>query len=584
MARRCARGSGDRTGARPVEPLIAARAVLVARASAQAGAIMTGAWVGLLVLRRPAQRGHRRRRGDTAAAALGAGRRVGAGRRRRCGCSTAAAPRTTRPTAPGRTTARHRTRAIAAAPAHLRRPRLGSRPWRSRPLTCPPPAASGATVLGTVVGLVVFGVCGLVVLGLVSGSIGVGAVLVGALCALVPVGPVVWAFLWVDRWEPEPPRTLLFAFLWGACVAALSALLINSSAVLVADAVLGQGSGDVLGASVIAPIVEEGVKGAFVVGLLIFRRREFDGIVDGIVYAGLVGAGFAFTENILYMGRAFAEDGRADRAGRRRARGAHPARGPLAVRAPAVHVDDRHRLRARRGQPLGGGPGAVRAGRILRWRWCCTRCGTARRRWAAARRSWGSTSSSWCRCSSPWSVLVAWQRRREQRTVARPAARRSRMAGWIAPSEVALLSTLAGRNRWRRAVRQRSGKDAAKAVSEYQTAVTELAFLRARMGRGAVGPQAWEWHNERLVRPGRRAGAGDGAAGGADRGLAASAALGLGAAAPATARLAPEPVAAARLERRAARWRVEPTTRRGRLGPATRLNPTRPRWRDGEPG
>ena len=228
----------------------------------------------------------------------------------------------------------------------------------------PTPGRQRRAVLGTVAGLVVFGVCGLVVLGLVSGSIGVGAVLVGAVCALVPVGPVVWAFLWVDRWEPEPPRTLLFAFLWGACVAALSALLINSSAVLVADAVLGQGSGDVLGASVIAPIVEEGVKGAFVVGLLIFRRREFDGIVDGIVYAGLVGAGFAFTENILYMGRAFAESG-----GLVGQDGGVLAvlilRGrPLAVRAPAVHVDDRHRLRARRGQPLGGGPRAVRAGRI----------------------------------------------------------------------------------------------------------------------------------------------------------------------------------------------------------------------------
>ena len=60
----------------------------------------------------------------------------------------------------------------------------------------------------------------------------------------------------------------------------------------------------------VAPIVEEAVKGAFLVGLLIFRRREFDGIVDGIVYAGLVAAGFAFTENILYFGRAFTEDGR----------------------------------------------------------------------------------------------------------------------------------------------------------------------------------------------------------------------------------------------------------------------------------
>ena len=153
------------------------------------------------------------------------------------------------------------------------------------------------------------GVCGLVVLGLVSGSIGVGAVLVGALCALLPVGPVVWAFLWVDRWEPEPPRTLLFAFLWGRLRRRADRAAHQQQRRLIADEVLGQGSGDVLGAAVIAPIVEEAVKGAFVVGLLLFRRREFDGIVDGIVYAGLVAAGFAFTENILYFGRAFAESG-----------------------------------------------------------------------------------------------------------------------------------------------------------------------------------------------------------------------------------------------------------------------------------
>ena len=255
-------------------------------------------------------------------------------------------------------------------------------------------------MLGTVAGLVVFGVCGLVVLGLVSGSIGVGAVLVGALCALVPVGPVVWAFLWVDRWEPEPPRTLLFAFLWGACVAALSALLINSSAVLVADAVLGQGSGDVLGASVIAPIVEEGVKGAFVVGLLIFRRREFDGIVDGIVYAGLVGAGFAFTENILYMGRAFAESGAL----------VGPDGGVLAVLIlRGVLSPFAHPLFTSMtgigcglaGQPLRRRPACCTSWSDMRWRWCCTPSGTARPPSAAVRRSWGSTSSSWCRCSSP---------------------------------------------------------------------------------------------------------------------------------------------------------------------------------------
>ena len=71
----------------------------------------------------------------------------------------------------------------------------------------PTPGRQRRTVLGTVLLLVVFGVCGLLVLAFVSGSIGLGAVLVGAIGALVPVGPVVWAFLWVDRWEPEPPRS-----------------------------------------------------------------------------------------------------------------------------------------------------------------------------------------------------------------------------------------------------------------------------------------------------------------------------------------------------------------------------------------
>jgi uncharacterized protein DUF3180 len=38
-----------RPGTRPVQPLVAARAVLVAKASALAGAIMTGVWGGLLL-------------------------------------------------------------------------------------------------------------------------------------------------------------------------------------------------------------------------------------------------------------------------------------------------------------------------------------------------------------------------------------------------------------------------------------------------------------------------------------------------------------------------------------------------------
>jgi RsiW-degrading membrane proteinase PrsW (M82 family) len=352
-------------------------------------------------------------------------------------------------------------------------------------------------VLGPIAALVVFAVCGLVVLGVVSGSIGLGAVLVGALCALLPVGPVVWAFLWVDRWEPEPPRTLLFAFLWGACVAALTALIINSSAAFFLDNVVGQGTGDTIGAAFVAPFVEEGVKGIFVVGLLIFRRREFDGIVDGIVYAGLVAAGFAFTENVLYIGRAFAEDGAL----------VGQNGGVLAVLvlrgilSPFAHP----LFTSMTG--IGCGLAAVSRSPLARVLYVLVGYLVA----VTLHGLWNGSATFgdgavfagvYLYIMVPlflaMIVLALWQRRREQRTV-RAELPEFAAAGWIARSEVELLGSLAGRNRWRAAVRRRSGKAAAKAVSEYQAAVTELAFLRARMRRGTVGPHARQWHDERLA-------------------------------------------------------------------------------------
>nr|WP_281352198.1 PrsW family intramembrane metalloprotease [Phytoactinopolyspora alkaliphila] len=118
--------------------------------------------------------------------------------------------------------------------------------------------------------------------------------------ALVPVILLAGTFLWLDRWEPEPGRTLLFAFLWGAGVATLGALLVNSA--------VGVTYGPAASAVVSAPLVEEALKGLFLVGLLWFNRRQLDGVVDGVVYAGMTAAGFAFVENVFYLGRAFEID------------------------------------------------------------------------------------------------------------------------------------------------------------------------------------------------------------------------------------------------------------------------------------
>jgi protease PrsW len=350
-------------------------------------------------------------------------------------------------------------------------------------------------VLAPVIGLVALGICGLVVLGLVGSSIGVAGVVVGALCALLPVGPVVATFLWVDRWEPEPPRLLLLAFLWGACFAALSALLINSSASLVVDQLLGRGRGDLIGTVAVAPVVEEALKGAFLVGMLIFRRREFDGIVDGIVYAGLVAAGFAFTENILYFGRAFTDNA------------AGASGGVVAVLvlrgllSPFAHP----LFTAMTGIAAGIAAPSRRVGvRILAVTigYLVAVCLHALWNSSASLFGGGVFLGVYGFVMVPLFVamiaVVVFQRKREQRIVTDQLPGFAQ-AGWIAPSEVTLLSSLAGRRGWRAAVRRRSGKAVARAVTEYQAAVTELAFLRDRMARGSVGASGPYWHEQALA-------------------------------------------------------------------------------------
>jgi RsiW-degrading membrane proteinase PrsW (M82 family) len=125
-----------------------------------------------------------------------------------------------------------------------------------------------------------------------------GTLALAALLAAVPVGPLVGCFMWLDRYEPEPRSLLVAGLLWGAFVATAAALVFQGIGVL-------GGTGDTSTLAVVAPLTEEVTKGAFLVLLLWWRRHELDGVLDGIVYAGMVGIGFAFTENILYLAAAY---------------------------------------------------------------------------------------------------------------------------------------------------------------------------------------------------------------------------------------------------------------------------------------
>lgn len=125
------------------------------------------------------------------------------------------------------------------------------------------------------------------------------AIAVGLVLAILPVGPLVACYLWLDRYEPEPVRLLVLSFFWGALVATGVAILLQTL-----DQLLNNSS-EVWSAVVMAPITEEAGKGIFVLLLLWSRRHVIDGMIDGLVYAGLVGVGFAFTENILYFAGAY---------------------------------------------------------------------------------------------------------------------------------------------------------------------------------------------------------------------------------------------------------------------------------------
>ena len=53
----------------------------------------------------------------------------------------------------------------------------------------------------------------------------------------------------------------------------------------------------------VAPLVEESLKGLAVLLIMWLLRAEFDDVRDGIVYGALVGLGFSISEYGLYLAR-----------------------------------------------------------------------------------------------------------------------------------------------------------------------------------------------------------------------------------------------------------------------------------------
>lgn len=134
--------------------------------------------------------------------------------------------------------------------------------------------------------------------------------LLSVLLGFVPMFFLAGIIYWLDRYEKEPKLLLGGVFSWGAVIAVIGALVLQIA--------LGQGvlmitgsaaMEEIAGSSLFAPVTEELLKGLAVLLVFLFFRSEFDSILDGIVYAGVVALGFAATEDVLYYFSSYMEDG-----------------------------------------------------------------------------------------------------------------------------------------------------------------------------------------------------------------------------------------------------------------------------------
>jgi protease PrsW len=169
---------------------------------------------------------------------------------------------------------------------------------------------SGIKVALAVVAVLIALALGLLVLLVIGVETGPGPFLLGLITATIPVPIYLMLVLWIDRYESEPLWMLATAFLWGALVTPFFAFLLNTTLGVIASLMTNdEKTGEMFATVFAAPIVEETGKAIILIIFIIWCRDEFDGVIDGIVYASLAGLGFAMTENVLYYGKAAMEGG-----------------------------------------------------------------------------------------------------------------------------------------------------------------------------------------------------------------------------------------------------------------------------------
>ncbi|MGB3764779.1 MAG: PrsW family intramembrane metalloprotease [Ornithinimicrobium sp.] len=325
----------------------------------------------------------------------------------------------------------------------------------------------------------------LVITLVVSQSAGLAGILLAAAVSTTVIGIVVPLFLWVDRLEAEPVRMLWFAFGWGALVATAASIVLSLALTPMLEA---SGVPPTLAASVVAaPIVEECAKCAGVLLIFVMARREFNGVVDGIVYAGMVAIGFAFVEDILYLARSYELLGQSGLISLFVIRCLFtPFAHPMFTVCFGIGLGlVAHRRTARYAAlPVLGFVAAVCAHAV----------------WNAA-----TLTDLWV----PWYFLVqfplfvgflwmiTWARRAEALMI-RDHLTTYGLNGWFTPEEVSMLSSPARRRAARRWAKTTLGRQGEKAMRAFQDECSELAIARDHLERGD-NPRWWRPREQSLL-------------------------------------------------------------------------------------
>ncbi|MEG9225178.1 PrsW family intramembrane metalloprotease [Aeromicrobium sp. Sec7.5] len=346
-------------------------------------------------------------------------------------------------------------------------------PWRQRGRL---PLMIGTVLLGVAaVGLVVF-------FGFRAES--ARAVGVGLALGLVPLPLLGLFYWWIDRYEPEPRRYVLAAFLWGTAGAVGIALVGNTFLSESLDLT------DAQTATFVAPLVEETAKGLFLVATFLRARRVIGGVLDGLFYAGLVGLGFAFIENIIYYSASYLGGPELGVSGAQGATATFVIRG---VVSPFAH-------------PLFTASLGLALGAAVLTRSWWARVPLVLGGWAGSMVLHGLWNGSISYAGIAgfallYLVLVlvffgfvalVIVLRQRQFVVLRRSLSYVADRGWIHPAELPWLTWFGYRAQARRHAKVQGGSEAAAAVRRYQSLATQLAFVHDAVMLGRPGRRGVE--------------------------------------------------------------------------------------------